>query len=396
MKKELSNKLKTLIPSATLAVSSLTNELKTQGIKVYSFGAGEPDFTVNPQIKQAAKDAIDADYSRYTDVKGFTELREAVCEKLKRENGITYTADDIIVSSGAKHAVFTSLQVLLSEGDEVIVPSPYWVSYCEMVKLAYGIPVVAETSEENGFCLTAEELEKNITERTKAVIINNPCNPTGSVYDKNVMEKIAEVCLKYGIYIISDEIYDNFIYEEKEHISFAALSEEVKDITLTINGLSKTYAMPGWRVGYTAANKQIIKAMSSVQGQCVSHPSSISQRASITALTMDQHFVAEMRDEYDGRRKFIMSKFDAYKNFSYIHPYGAFYIFADISKLLNKEYNGKMIKDSSEFALELLNTAHVAVVPGTGFGKDSYIRFSYAGSMEDISAGLERFEKFIY
>lgn len=395
MKKGLSNRLKDFTPSVTLEISALANELKAKGNIVYSFGIGEPDFDVNEDIKQAAIDAINNNYSHYTPVNGLNELKQAVCDRLKRENNLDYTPNEIICSSGAKHSLFTALTALLSLGDEVIIPSPYWVSYAEMVKVAGGVPVIAQTSLEDDFLLQPDVLKNKITEKTKAIIINNPSNPTGTLYGFELLKELSKICVDNGIYIISDEIYDKFIYGNNVHYSIAGISEEVKDITLTINGMSKTYAMPGWRLGYTAANKEIIKAMGSIQGQCVSHPSSITQVASVKALNMDQSFVNEMVYEYDRRRKYMLSVFDQIEGLRYAEPKGAFYIFADISCFLNKEYGGVFVSNSAEFAQCLLNQCNVVVIPGSAFGQEGFVRFSYACSYGDIVKGLDKFKSFI-
>ena len=395
MKKPLSDVLNNFTPSVTLAISEKSNKLKDEGVKLYSFGIGEPDFAVNDEIKEAAIDAIRNDYSHYTAVNGIYELRRAICGRLKTKNGLDYLPENILCSNGAKHALSTALTALLSRGEEVIIPAPYWVSYCEMVTVAGGVPVIVQTDFENGFLLTPEALRKAITPQTKALLLNNPSNPTGNIYSKEQLAALAEVCLAEGIYIISDEIYDEFIYENKKHFSVAALSEEVKDITLTINGFSKTYAMPGWRLGYTAANNEIIKAMGSIQGQCVSHPCAIAQMAGIKALTMPQGFVADMVKEYDRRRRYMMSVLDSVEGIGYVHPLGAFYIFADINAFINKEYKGKLLSSSAVFAEILLEEANVVVIPGSGFGKENFIRLSYACSYDDIVSGMDRLKTFL-
>ncbi len=395
MKRGLSDRLKDFTPSVTLEISALANELKAKGNTVYSFGIGEPDFNINDEIKNAAIEAINDNFSHYTPVNGLPKLKEAVCTRLKRENNLDYTPDEIICSNGAKHSLFTALTALLSLGDEVIIPSPYWVSYAEMVKVAGGVPVIAETKFEDSFLLQPDCLREKINDKTKALIINNPSNPTGTIYDLPLLKELAEICVEYGIYIISDEIYDKFLYDNNTHYSTAAISDEVKDITITINGMSKTYAMPGWRLGYTAANKEIIKAMGSIQGQCVSHPCAITQVASIKALDMDQSFVGEMVKEYDRRRKYMLSVFDEIKGLRYVEPKGAFYVFVDINQFLNKEYNKTFVTNSAEFAQCLLNQCNVVVIPGSAFGQEGFVRFSYACSYADIVKGLDIFKEFL-
>ncbi|MFA0815947.1 MAG: pyridoxal phosphate-dependent aminotransferase [Anaerofustis sp.] len=395
MRKPLSDKLKQITPSMTLSITNKTKELRSEGYDTISFGAGEPDFPVNDVIKKAAIEGIEKNYSKYTEVTGMLALREAICEHLLRENGLRYQPNEIIVSSGAKHSLFTALQALLSDGDEVIIPAPYWVSYSEMAKIAGGKIVVVDTKKENNFILQPEELKKAITSRSKVIMLNNPSNPTGAVYTKDQLKAVAEICEKEGIYILSDEIYDQFVYEGHQFVSTASLSDAIKDITITVNGLSKTYAMPGWRVGYAAANQEIVKAMSTIQGHCVSHTSSISQYASITALKTDQAFVQDMLEEYKRRRIFMKSCFDSMQGISYSDPMGAFYFFVDVSDFYGKAYEGTLIEDSLSFCETFLKHYYVAIIPGIGFGNDHFVRFSYACSMDDIKRGLGRFSDFL-
>ena len=395
MKKPLSDNLKQITPSMTLSITAKAKALKDQGIEVIPFGAGEPDFTIDPIIKQAAIEGVQKDYSKYTQITGLLELRKAIAGKLLKNNGLVYQPDEIIVTSGAKQALFTSLQVLLSSGDEVLVPVPYWVSYSEMVKIAGGKVVLLPTAKEDQFILKPDELKKHISSRSKVLMLNNPNNPTGSVYSRDDLLKIVEICVQEGIYILSDEIYDRFIYDGLEHVSTASLSDEAKDITVTINGLSKTYAMPGWRIGYAAANKEIITAMSKLQGHCISHPSSISQYAAITALECEQEFVDDMLKEYNRRREYIKDYLDSLPFISYIRPKGAFYFFIDVSEYYGNCANDVLIDSSLSFSEELLKHFHVAVIPGVGFGVDKFIRLSYACSLEDIKTGLERFRIFL-
>lgn len=395
MKKPLSDKLSKITPSMTLAITARAKELKKQGIPVISFGAGEPDFFVHGTIKKAAVEGIEKNYSKYTEVEGLYALREAISARLKKENHLSYAPDEIIVSNGAKHSLFTALQALVSDGDEVLIPAPYWVSYSEMAKIAGGDIKIIETKKENNFILQAGELKNAVTPRSKVLMLNNPSNPTGAVYTKEQLQAVAEICLNEGIYILSDEIYNRFLYDNAVHVSTASLSDEIKDITITINGLSKTYAMPGWRVGYAAANRQIISAMSAIQGHCVSHTSSISQYAAITALTCEQSFVGDMLKEYQARRKYMMDFFDKIEDLSYIKPQGAFYFFADVSAYYTKKLAGKTISNSLDFAAGLLDNYHVAVIPGIGFGNDNFVRFSYSAAMDDIVRGLDLFKEYL-
>ena len=396
MKKPLSNKLDKISPSMTLAITSKANKIKREGTKVYSFGTGEPDFDTPSLIIEAANEAMKKGITRYTDVKGLIDLRQAISDKYKKEFDLSYDPEtEIIVSSGAKHSLFTALQALISDGDEVIIPVPYWVSYSEMVKVAGGEPIFVYPKKENNFILTKEELKSAITPKSKVIMLNNPSNPTGVVYTKEQLKEIAEVCLEEGIYILSDEIYEMLLYNNKEFTPVASLSEEIKDITITINGASKSYAMTGWRVGYALANKDIIKAMNTIQGQCVSHPSSISQYATVAALKADQSIVSDMVKEYDKRRKYMLEELKGIDGVTPIEPDGAFYVFADVSAFYGKEYNGKTINGSIEFADALLSSKYVAVIPGIGFGSDDFIRFSYATGMDDITKGLKLFKEFI-
>lgn len=396
MKKSLSNKLDKISPSMTLAITSKANKLKREGKKVYSFGTGEPDFDTPKVIIDAANKAMEKGITRYTDVKGLIDLREAISQKYKNEFSLDYDPEsEIIVSSGAKHSLFTALQALLSDGDEVIIPVPYWVSYSEMVKVAGGKPVFVYPKKENNFILTKEELEAVITPKSKVIMLNNPSNPTGVVYTKEQLKEVADVCVKEGIYILSDEIYEMLLYNDKQFTPIASLSDEIKDITITINGASKSYAMTGWRIGYALANKEIVKAMNTIQGQCVSHPSSISQYATIKALKADQNIVYDMVKEYDKRRKYMLDFLMNIDGVEPINPDGAFYVFADVSAFYGKEYKGKQINGSIDFADALLSSKYVAVIPGIGFGADDFIRFSYATSMDDIKEGLKLFKEFI-
>lgn len=396
MKKPLSNKLDKISPSMTLAITSKANKIKREGTKVYSFGTGEPDFDTPSLIIDAANEAMKKGITRYTDVKGLIDLRQAISDKYKKEFDLSYDPEtEIIVSSGAKHSLFTALQALISDGDEVIIPVPYWVSYSEMVKVAGGEPIFVYPKKENNFILTKEELKSVITPKSKVIMLNNPSNPTGVVYTKEQLKEIAEVCLEEGIYILSDEIYEMLLYNNREFTPVASLSEEIKDITITINGASKSYAMTGWRVGYALANKDIIKAMNTIQGQCVSHPSSISQYATVAALKADQSIVSDMVKEYDKRRKYMLEELKGIEGVNPIEPDGAFYVFADVSDFYGKEYNGKTINGSIEFADALLSSKYVAVIPGIGFGADDFIRFSYATGMDDITKGLKLFKEFI-
>ncbi|MPW25807.1 aminotransferase class I/II-fold pyridoxal phosphate-dependent enzyme [Alkalibaculum sp. M08DMB] len=379
----------------TLAITAKAKELVMQGHDVVGFGAGEPDFDTPIPIKKAAIEAIEAGYTKYTPATGVLELRELIATKLKKDNNLDYTADQIIVNSGAKHSLSTAFQTILNSGEEVIMASPYWVSYPEIIKIAGGVPVIIQTKESNNFKITAKELEATITDKTKALLLNSPSNPIGAVYSREELESIAEVAVNHNIYVISDEIYERLVYDGNQHISIAEISPEIKHLTILINGMSKDYAMTGWRLGYTAGNSEVIKAMGNIQGHAVSHPSSITQYAGIGALNCNEEVFLEMHKEYDQRRKYMVERLDGMKSLSYIYPQGAFYVFINISKLLNKTYNGKIIRTSLELADALLEDSKVALVPGIAFGIDTFVRVSYATTMEEIKKGLDRIEKFI-
>ncbi|SHI94391.1 aspartate aminotransferase [Lutispora thermophila DSM 19022] len=391
----ISDRVYKINPSLTLAIDNRLKQMIAQGIKVYGFGAGEPDFDTPEYIKEAAIEAINIGFTRYTAAQGTMELRKAICDKLERENGIKYNPDEIIVSSGAKHSLTNAFAAILNPGDEVIVPVPYWVSYTEIIKLNGGIPVLVKTNQEQNYKITKEDMEEAITPKTKAILLNTPSNPTGIVYSKKELEDIAELALKHNIYIVSDEIYERITYDGIEHVSIASISEEVRDITILINGMSKTYAMTGWRLGYAASNERVIKAMSSVQSHAVSHPSSITQYAATAALNGPQDDVKNMVKEFEKRRNYMYEKINSIKLLKCKKPQGAFYIYVDISKIINHELDGKIINTSTDLALVLLEKAKVAVIPGAAFGTDNYIRLSFATSMDTIMEGLDTLENFL-
>lgn len=395
MQLKISERASNIKPSLTLAIDAKLKQMISEGIKVYGFGAGEPDFDTPEYIRKAAIEAVNIGFTRYTAAQGTMELRKAICGKLDRENGLKYNPNEIIVSSGAKHSLSNAFAAILNPGDEVIVPVPYWVSYTEIIKLNGGIPVLVDTKLDNDFKITKESLEAAITNNTKAILLNTPSNPTGSVYSKIELEDIAEIALKYNMYIVSDEIYERITYDGIKHVSIASISEEVRDITILINGMSKTYAMTGWRLGYAASNERVIKAMSSVQSHAVSHPSSITQYAATAALNGPQDDVKTMIKEFEKRRNYMYDKINKIKLLSCKKPQGAFYVYVDISKILNHEFDGKIIKNSTDLALVLLEKAKVAVIPGAAFGTDDHIRLSYATSMDTIVEGLDVLENFL-
>ncbi|SHH84758.1 aspartate aminotransferase [Caloranaerobacter azorensis DSM 13643] len=389
---KLSEKALSISPSVTLEITAKAKEMKQRGIEVISFGAGEPDFDTPKNIQEAGIKTIKEGNTRYTASAGVLELREAICQKLKKDNNIEYTLQNIIVSNGAKHSIFNALTAILNQGDEVIIPVPYWVSYPEMVKLAGGKPIFLETKEEEGFKYNVEELKKSITDKTKAIIINSPSNPTGAVYDREELEQIAKIAIDNNIFIISDEIYEKLIYDGKKHISIASLNKEIKDLTIVINGMSKAYAMTGWRIGFAAAHAEIIKAMTNIQSHTTSNPCTISQYASLEGLKGEQKDIEYMRNKFEERRNYMVDRINAINGLTCRKPSGAFYVMANIVQIKGKEIKGKKINSSLDFANLLLNDINVAVVPGIAFGADDYIRLSYATSMENIMEGLNRIE----
>lgn len=391
----LSKKAMQISPSLTLAITAKAKKMKAEGIDVIGFGAGEPDFNTPKNIQQAAIKAIEQGLTRYTAASGIIELKEAIVDKFKRDNNLTYKTSQIIISTGAKQCLANVFQAILNPGDEVIVGVPYWVSYPELIQLADGVPVFAQSEESNSFKLTVEELQKVATDKTKAIIINSPNNPTGTVYTRNELETLANFAKEKDLFIISDEIYEELLYGNEGHISIASLSEDAYNRTIVINGVSKAYAMTGWRIGYAAASEEITKLMSNIQSHTTSNPCSISQYASVEALNGDQSEVENMKKEFKARRDFMVDRINSINNLSCVKPEGAFYVMVNISKLLNKEVEGKVIKDSLTFSDLLLEKEKVAVIPGIAFGVDNFIRLSYATSMENIKNGLDRIEKFV-
>lgn len=390
----ISIKASGISPSPTLAIDSKFKEMKANGEDVVGFGAGEPDFDTPQYIKDAAIEAINAGFTKYTPAAGTVELRKAVAEKFLKDNGVKYDFQNIVISNGAKHSLVNAFMAICNPGDEVIVPAPFWVSYTEMIKLADGVPVIVKTTEENDFKATVEDLEKALTPKTKALVLNSPSNPTGMIYTKDELKAIADFAVKHNIYVISDEIYEKLIYEG-EHISIASFGEKIKDLTIIINGVSKTYAMTGWRIGFAAANEKIAKAMANIQSHAASNPNSIAQAATVAALKGGNEKVEEMRTQFLKRRDFMVEEINKIDGVSCKKPQGAFYIMMNISELLGKEFYGRVIKNADDFAETFLKEARVAVVPGTGFGAENYVRWSYATSMENITEGLERLKKFL-
>lgn len=393
---ELSKRAMSIKASTTMAISSKAAELKAAGLDVVSFGAGEPDFNTPAHIGQAGIDAIHNGQTRYTPAAGLLELRKAVCDKLKKDNGLEYESAQVIISNGAKHSLINTFMAILNEGDEVIIPAPFWLSYSEMVRIAGGVPVIIYTKKENKFMMTKEELENAYTEKTKAVVLTSPSNPTGQVMGRADLEMIADFAISHDILVVSDEIYEKLIYDEgKQHISIASLSKEIYDRTIVINGVSKSYAMTGWRIGYAAAPLPIAKLMASLQSHMASNPNTIAQMATITALNGPQDCVAEMCVEFKKRRDYIFEREEAIPLLSALKPEGAFYLFVDVSGTYGKSYEGQEIKTAADFASILLDQKYVAVVPCADFGMPDYIRLSYATSMELIKKGMDRIEEMV-
>ncbi len=383
---KLSERIQEISPSITLGVTARAKLLKSQGVDIISFGAGEPDFPTPEHIRKAAAEAIEAGFTRYTPSTGTQELKEAICKKFQVDNDLMYKPTQIAVGCGAKHSLFNTMQAICNEGDEVIIPSPYWVSYPEMVKFSGAKPVIVKTNLNEGLKLTPELLQKAINKKTKVVIINSPSNPTGVLYEKDELERIAEVIVNSKLYVISDEIYENLIYDGLKHTSIASLSNDLKERTFVVNGVSKSYAMTGWRIGYVAGPEDAIAAIKRLQDQSTSNPTSISQKAALAAITGSQSCVEEMKVQFEKRRELLMKLLDSIDSLSYVRPQGAFYLFCNISKTGMK---------SLKFAERLLEEAKVAVIPGIGFGWDDYVRMSFATSEEDIKEGLSRIEKWL-
>lgn len=391
----ISQRCQRVTGSLTLAIDAKAKEMKQKGIDVVGFGAGEPDFDTPEHIRKAAKDALDLGKTRYTPAAGMPELRQAICDKLKRDNGLDYVPQQIVVSNGAKHSLFNSFQALLEEGDEVIVPGPYWVSYPEIVRMAGGVPVIVEGREENDFKPTIDDFRAAVTDKTRAVVINSPNNPNGFVFTREELQAIGDLAIEKDLSIVSDEIYEFLVYDGAEHISIASLSPEIKERTIVINGMSKAYAMTGWRIGYTASPLNAAKAMTNFQSHSTSCPNSIAQYAAQTALSGPDDQLKSMVAEFDRRRRRIVELINEIPGLSCKPPKGAFYVMMNISGVFGKRYNGAPIVDSMSFTQLLLDNSHVAVVPGAGFGADAYVRLSYATSMENIEKGLARIKEFV-
>jgi aspartate aminotransferase len=377
---KINRRIQTLVPSATLAITARAKELKAQGADVVSFAAGEPDFDTPVYIQEAAIEAIKKGQTRYTPSIGALDLRKEIAKKFKDDNGLTYDPKQIAVSCGAKHSIYCIIQILADEGDDVLIPSPYWVSYPEMVKLAGAVPKFIETSAQTDFKIRPEQLEQAITDKTRVLILNSPSNPTGAVYSREELEQIAEVCVKKDIFVLSDEIYEKLIYDVPEYVSIASLGKEIYDRTITVNGVSKAYAMTGWRIGYAAGPIKVMEYLNKFQDHSTSNPCSISQAATLKALQAPQDEVYAMCNEFKARRDLMMRLLDKINCISYIRPQGAFYMFCDISSL----------GSSMDVATAILNDVNVAFIPGEGFGAPGFGRLSFATSRERIEEGVRR------
>lgn len=395
MSLDLSRKAQNVKPSSTLAITARAKELKTQGVDIIGFGAGEPDFNTPDNINQAAIDAINDGFTKYTPASGTNDLKKAICKKLKGFNKVSYKENQIVISNGGKHSLTNIFQAILNPGDEVIIPTPYWLSYPEIVKLADGSPVFIETSKENEFKITPEQLERACTNKTKAFVLNSPSNPSGTVYSREELEALAKVIVERNIYVVSDEIYEYLLYDGVEHVSIASLNNEIYERTITCSGVSKSYSMTGWRIGYTASSPEIAKLMGSVQSHQTSNPNSIAQVAATEALNGPQDTVASMRSQFDKRRKYIVDRINNTPLLDVKTPKGAFYVFVDCSEALTKTYKGELIQSAGKLAEILINEYKVAVVPCADFGSPNYIRLSYAISIEEIEKGIDRIQNFI-
>ncbi|MBI5195309.1 MAG: pyridoxal phosphate-dependent aminotransferase [Nitrospirae bacterium] len=389
----LSKRSVSIKPSPTLAIDSKAKALKASGVDVVNFGVGEPDFDTPQNIKEAAIKAIRDGFTKYTPVGGIDELKDAIIEKFKKDNGITYEKNEIIVSCGAKHSLYNIAEALFDPGDEIIIPAPYWVSYPDQALLNDAVPVIVKTDEKNLFKITPEALKANLSKKTKALILNSPSNPTGLAYDLKSLETIADIAAENDFYVISDEIYEKLVYDSFRHVSIASLGDKIKQRTIVVNGLSKAYAMTGWRIGFAAGPKEIIGAMTNIQSQSTSNPTSIAQKAAVEALRGTQNFIPVMISEFNRRRAYMVETLNKMEGISCLMPVGAFYAFPNVSSYYGKSFKGKPVNSSFDLSSYLIEEANVALVPGGAFGDDRYIRLSYATSMDNIKKGLDRIEK---
>ena len=384
-----------LPPSITLAITAKAKEMKAQGKDVIGFGAGEPDFNTPQNVVDACKKALDEGKTKYLPASGINELKDAVVKKFSRDNGLTYQREQVIISTGGKQCLFNAMVALLNPGDEVMIAKPYWVSYPDLVALAGGTCVIVDTHEEDDYKFTPENLETSLTEKSKVIIVNSPNNPTGTIYSREELELIADFCKKHDLFILSDEIYEPLIYGEEKHYSIASLSEDAYGRTLVINALSKAYAMTGWRLGYAAGPKDLVKIMGNIQSHTTSNSTSFVQYAAVEALNGDQSFIPEMNKEFKSRRDYMIERADKIKGLDYIYPKGAFYLMLDIRNFIGKRYKGSPIISSLDFADKLLSDYLVAAVPGSGFGLEGFLRLSYTIKKESIGKGFDRIEAFL-
>ncbi|MBE5778854.1 MAG: pyridoxal phosphate-dependent aminotransferase [Clostridiales bacterium] len=391
----ISEKARKIAPSATLAMDAKAKALMAEGVSVISFAAGEPDFNTPEPVKEAMREAMEKNLTRYAPTSGTKELKDAIIYRLKQDYKLKYTPEEIIVSSGAKHSLYNVFQTLLDPGDEVIIDNPCWVSYPEMVRMAGGTPVFLYCPETQGFLPDMEDLEKLVTPRTKAFVLNNPSNPNGCIWNRQQLEALAKMAVKHDFYIIADEIYDKLVYDGRKHVSIASLGSEIKKRTIIINGVSKSYAMTGFRIGYAAGPKDVIKAMTNYQSQATSNASTPAQHAAAVALTMPQDCVEEMRRSFQKRRDMMVSMLNSTPGLGCNMPHGAFYVMMNITELFGKYYGEKQINTSEDFALTLLENAHVATVPGSAFMAEGFCRLSYATSMENVIEGMTRIANFV-
>jgi len=391
---KVSKRCSSILGSLTLEITARVKAMKTQGHDVIGFGAGEPDFGTPQWIVDAAKEALDKGLTRYTPASGTPELKQAICDRYKKKYGLEYDSAQVVVSNGAKHSLFNVFQAILNPGDEVIIPAPYWLSYPELVKMADGVPVIVDTAEEYDFKMTADALREAITPRTKAVIINNPSNPTGSVYSRDELKNVLDVAIGRDLCVVGDDIYEELVYDCKEMVCIPTLGEKYMENTIVVSGASKTYAMTGWRIGYALSPVNIAKAMGNFQSHSTSNPNSIAQYATIAALNGPEKGVEDMRSAFDVRRRTMHERINAIEGLSCRLPSGAFYMMMNISGVLGKKWEGRQIGGSMDFASFLLDAQKVAVVPGISFGADNYVRMSYATSLENIEKGLDRIEAF--
>ena len=391
----LSKKAQAVKPSSTLAITAKAKELKAQGIDIVGFGAGEPDFNTPENICNKAIEAINAGFTKYTPASGTNELKAAISKKFKEFNNLDYAPNQIVVSNGGKQGLTNVFAAILNPGDEVIIPAPYWLSYPEMVKLNDGVPVFVEGLKENGYKITAAQLEAAITDKTKALVLNSPNNPTGMIYKRFELEAIAEVAVRRDIYVVSDEMYEYLNYEDEKHVSIASLNEEIYKRTITCSGLSKSYAMTGWRIGYTGSSVEIAKLMGAIQSHETSNPNSIAQYASVEALMGPQEAIRKMCAEFNSRRDYMYDRVSKFKDVEVIKPQGAFYVFMDMSKALEKSYKGEKVETAKKLAEILINDYQTAVIPCADFGFPKHVRLSYAISKEQIAKGLDRIEKLL-